>query len=253
MKWIRNFSVALLLQFLINPLHSAADNNYPVARIINGTAISSRTSPVVQVRQKTTKGTFLCSGSLIAPDAVLTARHCVTTRRRLMRVVAERKSYSVRLVRRHPRFFLDRTGIAFNDVAVLRLTHATKISPLPLLVSHPMAAGDPVSIFGYGLNEFGRIGILRQGETDLVDVSEDFLVTQLSSSSGSDPCNGDSGGPAEFSYVDANGVSRSGIVGVTSTGTAVNCGLGDLTRYINLQTPSVMNFILGQVPSAVLQ
>lgn len=72
---------------------SLADDQIAL-RIINGEPISSRNSPVVLVKIKTSSGTGLCSGSILASNAVLTASHCVSKNVKNMSVVIAGRTFS---------------------------------------------------------------------------------------------------------------------------------------------------------------
>lgn len=229
---------------------ASQDDAFP--RIIFGTRISSKDSPIVQVRESSGNQSSLCTGTLITPSVVLTAWHCVSPRASLMSVVINGKRLKVKKVIIHPLAKMDEdNGILYNDIALLRLSQRVSIAPLRIVKSRPVQVGDAISILGFGLTEDGTAGSLYRGFTQVDGVTEAFLMTIFQFEE-SNSCSGDSGGPAIISFRSADGRTRSGLVGITSTGTNSRCTLGDRTNYINLQTPTVTDFILRNAPKTKL-
>ena len=215
-------------------------------RIVNGSKVSSANSPIVQVRQQTSSGAALCTGTLLTSKAVLTAWHCVTRRPSEMSVVIAGKRFSVSKVRTHPRVRVAASGLIKNDVAVLTLSRATSKPTMPLLTSRSPQASDVVTVIGYGVDDNGRTGALRQGLSTINRVSTDFVETLFTSLSQANSCSGDSGGPAILQYTDPQGVTRRGVIGTVSTGTTSDCWIGDRTYYVNTQSSEVLSFIAAQ-------
>lgn len=247
--------LALVAMGIFSPVIHAQQNvsrNTSIARprIIFGKVVPSKNSAIVQVREKQGNDSALCTGTVIAPYMVLTAWHCVSTRASDMTVVAGGKRLRVRRIFTHPEVRTDEeNGLVYNDVAILRLSKKVDITPVPIVLSRQAAISDPVTILGYGLTEFGSAGTLRQGLTQIDDVTKDFIVT-LFGNLESNSCSGDSGGPALLSFVGNDGRTKTGIVGTTSTGTNTSCFYGDQTSYINIQSPAVYSFILINAPRA---
>ena len=234
------------------PSWSEAQSSTPLQpRIVNGSPVSNYRSPIVEVIGKDAEGTFICTGSVIASNAVLTAKHCAVAASH-MTVKISGHTFRVTRVRKDPHAYSNAAGYVFNDVAILTLAKRTIKKPLALLVSAPPQPGDSVTILGYGLDEFGGLGTLRQGTAIISAVTADFVTTTFSSLRQSNSCNGDSGGPALLTYTDSHGLQHSGIVGTVSTGSAGGCSLGTDTNYINIQSPAVINFIVKAVPSVTL-
>jgi secreted trypsin-like serine protease len=254
----KGIMVALLVVFSLLPQSTFAqipiDRSLVSQRIINGKEISTSRSSVVEILMRSSNSLFLCSGSLLTPRAVLTASHCVSRNPKNMRVVINGRHFAVRQVRVHPQAVKqETTGLILNDVAILTLSKPTNKPKISLLLSASPAANDLVSIFGFGLDQYGKVGILRQGTALVQNVTTNFVATIYQSISQSDTCNGDSGGPAIFRYTDASGVDRAGIIGIISAGTSLDCSVGDLTFYINIQSPAVYQFIQRRVPRVTIQ
>jgi hypothetical protein len=169
-----------------------------------------------------------------------------------MTVTINGKRRAVSRVRTHPNVRIGENGAVYNDVALLQLKQKVSNAPLPLLLSRSVEVGDSLQIAGYGLTEFQTSGRLLTGFTSIEEVSQDFIVT-LFGQMESNSCSGDSGGPAIGSYRDVDGATRSGIVGITSTGTSATCHLGDRTYYINLQSAEVVEFIQRHVRTLATQ
>lgn len=232
----------------IAPAERQAPAYYP--KVIYGKRVTSRTTPIVQVRQRTRDGSeLLCTGTLLSQRSVLTAAHCTVQRASQMTVMYNGRRISAIRVAIHPRFRSNpRTGALDNDVAILQLRRSIAVAPAAIMQSSLPGAEDPIVFYGYGLNERGQSGILRYG-IGFVSRVLSTHITSLFDGQNASTCNGDSGGPAYFIYRNNRGQSVRGLVGVTSTGTSEFCEPGDTSYFVNLQNPTVFNFILKQIPS----
>jgi V8-like Glu-specific endopeptidase len=169
-------------------------------KIING---------VQSTDARATVNVFSCTGTLIAPDAVLTAAHCAE---RDHVILADGRMVEIVEATPHP----DYVGAAdwyLNDLMILRLAYAVDLPTAPLGI----AELGPAIVQGYGETEHGTAGELREGLTNI----EAFTTTHrvVTDETGADSCYGDSGGPL---YQDG------ALVGVVSTGvgTSRECGHG---------------------------
>lgn len=215
-------------------------------KIINGTECQSESrSPVVRVEIVTGANRLsLCSGTMIAPNAVLTAAHCFNERALLVQIEVAGRAYPASRVTLHPDF-RQGSGALINDAAIIRLVSSPGLPTLPIGISRAVRSDDIVSIFGFGVDEDEDGDVLRSGQSRVDNVTTEHIQV-IYDGNGSNTCQGDSGGPA---LIAINGQQT--VVGVTSTGTVGGCGEGDDSRFTNLQKPSVLSFIRQQVPEAL--
>jgi transmembrane serine protease 9 len=207
--------------------------------IFNGTPTADFPAVVGLAITNADGGRSVCSGTLIAPTAVLTAGHCLAFDP--VQVVAvvfptatTRADYVASAFAAHPRFSLARVPLA--DLGIVRLaTPVAGVVPLPL-VSRSPPPRTRGTIVGYGDDGLGSIGIKRIGTVQLrrcprglrVQGSVVRLGKALCwrpSFNTSDTCSGDSGGPL---LVDG------GVAGVTSGGVGATACPGQLSFDTNV-------------------
>ncbi|MEZ4380484.1 MAG: trypsin-like serine protease [Nannocystaceae bacterium] len=181
-------------------------------------------------------GSLLCTGTLVAPNLVLTAAHCLKTSpppssvkvRFGAQAVISGVEITAASYKIHPDY-CDEAVTCGKDCwdfayIVLESPADAAYPPVGILSSQEdwdewMRVGTPVSLVGYGRDEQGTMGFKRIAET----VMTAFGATGLEFEAGGmgiDSCQGDSGGPAFV--VDGQGAPI--LVGVLSRG--YDCGEG---------------------------
>lgn len=220
-------------------------------KILSGTACDNASStPIARLTvQNGSEDQFLCSGTLIASRFVLTAGHCIPTGTFAnQRFVASFGDLQIPVIRevRHPKYQeTQNEDVVFFDVGVYELAADVPIAPVPIAASVTPAAGDIISIFGYGVDDSNNFGVLKSGQMRLTQVTPDHLFA-LYGNEGSNTCSGDSGGPAT---VEING--EAAVIGVTSSGTTENCVIGDNSSFANLKNPETLGFLQSVVGSGL--
>jgi secreted trypsin-like serine protease len=179
---------------------------------------------------------FFCSGTLIRPDVVLTAAHCLKGKKanRVLAAVGNSLSagqytlyYSSSLTV-HPQY---NSRTMDNDIALLKLkNNVAGVTPVPEApATIGLVQGEKLNFAGFGEQEDGTYGVKLQvdGTLDGFGCSatdcncqvppgipaHQICYKQSPPATGSGPCFGDSGGPA---FVYRNG--KAYVAGMTSYG-----------------------------------
>lgn len=172
-------------------------------------------------------GTPECTGTLIAPDTVLTAAHCVGEYPPedfvvLFGTLADQGQgplgegidgslFHVTALRRDPAFD---PGTLAGDLALLRLDHPAAVTPRDRQTAAIDAAlvGQTAAVVGFGRADTGPPTRKRRGTVSIKEISATEITYDP------DPamtCDGDSGGPLLMTMD-----NREVVIGVTSRGDA---------------------------------
>ena len=220
-------------------------------KIINGTECEPGESPVVRILIESADGEFTCTGTVIAPNIILTASHCyddTVVSAGVSGGFGFSKVANVKDVKIHPKANLQQaTGRLSYDVAIFRLDRQINLPSMPILTSEELKNGDTIYISGYGLANDKSSGRIRAGQMAVSEISDDGIFARFFASD-SNTCSGDSGGPA---ILEVNG--KKGIVGITSSGERENCEVGDISFFANAQDPIVTNFIKSNAPGVSIK
>lgn len=159
-------------------------------------------------------GATECSGTLVAPHVVLTAAHCteqaITDVKLGTGSTATASTVRIASAIVAPQFAHTGTVLE-NDVALLVLASAVPVEPMPLGTTAP-DVGTTVTLVGWGETgqDAGDTGQKRRGTGTVTALAP---ATFDVGPAPSQPCDGDSGGPA---LAISSGVQS--VVGVTSHG-----------------------------------
>jgi secreted trypsin-like serine protease len=190
-------------------MSAAQASGRPSPAIVGGEQATENYSFMVSLENSS--GQHFCGGSLIAPQWVVTAAHCVADfdQGSQVRLGSNDRTQGGDLVTPDQEIanpnFQGEGGT--GDVALVHLTQAVKEAPITFAGSHP--AGTPIRIIGWGQDcpQQGGCGepqMLKQLDTSLVDPSgcaqggtdanTEVCVDNAGGNQGA--CYGDSGGPA---------------------------------------------------------
>jgi hypothetical protein len=186
-------------------------------------------------------GGGLCTGSLIAPNVVLTAAHCqITAGATAMTMngdqpVSEHSVVRVVYHRRHD----GGDSFSHHDASLALLGSEPDVEPLPFRVDPlPDVVGEELTVVGFGVTDGETMeggGRKRIATFDIELMIPDYL---RGSAPGTSICYGDSGGPAFMSF---DGVET--VVGITRSHFASCTGDSQWTRVDTYAPDFIVPFV----------
>lgn len=202
----------------------------PPTPIYGGTASAPGAWPAVVA---ISVGNFLCTGTLVSSNVVLTAAHCLDDQPDINTIIVRLgddingPGSAVKAIAygADPKFCADCDADIHDYGYVVLASSQPQAAPFPRVITDQdewdelMYIDAPITVVGYGLDDAGGTGRKREVEVPLTHFSSSGLEFQAGGD-GLDSCQGDSGGPA-FALLPSGEYV---LAGVTSRG--YTCGKG---------------------------
>lgn len=231
----------------ISPAHAFTGGDY----IIGGVTVEQG-DPVLRSTVLLFDGSYLCTGSIVAPDLIISAAHCVLSPINVsaMKVyfttnIEDQSAYSVGgLSAIANPLYNPRASKNANDVSLIKFPGGLPAGYAPAQILPPsvkLQNGESVVLAGYGESDTSEggnngAGVLRKVNVNIENADYSTSEVLLDQTQGKGSCHGDSGGPA---FVEMNGGLY--LWGVTSRAypnnqdAAVNCDQGAIYTEFDAQ------------------
>ena len=269
---LQEFSMRTILSIMLTPVLLTACGDSGDMSAIDMSAVEFQGQPiyggsvpsdprfdaVVGLYIRKGRSTYICSGTLIAPDVVASAAHCFAEARGKGIVLSSASDVDVFFgaeiggagvavseVLVHAGYDPRRYGV--DDLALLRLVAPVTIPPmahLPTNFANREAVGTPVIFAGYGSTETGTIGKKLVVGGSLSDVTTTGLRNEQDDATGT--CGGDSGGPLIYDFD-----STLYVGGTTSWGDSACTDYGWSMR-VSAYDSWINDFIAGPQPECTI-
>jgi endonuclease G len=236
-------------------------------RIVGGVpALPDEFNECCLIGTRSPDGSFrwFCTGVLIDQRIVLTAAHCIQSRKSYVvalstnsqdQLAGEAEIIATRKAAVHPEYGRNND---FNDIAVLVLQTPAATAPVPLATTEEIAACEEVELVGFGNDDIlstKGFGLKRKVVVDTVSLrrnaGEDLSVPEskygfesdlefVAGGQGYDSCNGDSGGPAYI--ITARGRAVAGLTSRMVQDAPHKCGDGGIYTRVDAHRSFIQSF-----------
>ncbi len=203
--------------------------NEPKVKVLNGEICEPLTSIVAKLSFKFSNDdkTYLCTGTLIAPNAFLTASHCLSNNdhSEIQQIVISflGSTYNASSWHANPSYDSNnQDNPEKGDIALIFINKDLSATPFPLVgKSYTANNGKIGAMIGYGISDWNPTTTsFSGGFASINNVTNTGIYVQYNSAfGGSNTCSGDSGGPLAV-YVEGTWK----LFGVTSWGDDQFCG-----------------------------